>query len=374
MSVTNISNPNKNLLWAISAGRCQYRGCNKALYFDILTKRNYNQAYIAHIVSDSPNGPRGDIENSPKLADDISNLMLLCDSHHRFIDEKGAAEHPRELLLEMKKEHEERITLTSNIGVDMSSHIVIYRANVGENSPQIDYTSASKYLLPQHYPAKEDAIYLGLFNSPGRDKDSYFWKSEENSLIKNFQDLLLPKLRMNEIKHISLFAFAPMPLLVKLGTLLNDINNITIHQPTREPVGWNLSDENLDLKVKFDNTEKKSSCVALNISLSARIVESRIRKIVNDDCDIFTITIDNPNNDFLKTKSQLSQFRIIMRQVFEEITTIYGNNTYLNIFPAMPVATAIELGRVWMPKADLPLRIYDQNSANDGFSLAIEIK
>ena len=104
MSVTNISNPNKNLLWAISAGRCQYRGCNKALYFDILTKRNYNQAYIAHIVSDSPNGPRGDIENSPKLADDISNLMLLCDSHHRFIDEKGAAEHPRELLLEMKKE------------------------------------------------------------------------------------------------------------------------------------------------------------------------------------------------------------------------------------------------------------------------------
>lgn len=374
MSVTNIPDKTKNLLWAISAGRCQYRGCNKPLYIDYLTKKKYNKSYIAHIVADSPGGARGDIIRSPLLKDEISNLMLLCDDHHRLIDTAEVVQHPEELLVEMKKEHEDRITLTSSIGVEMSSHIVIYRANIGENSPQIDYTSASKYLLPQRYPAMEDAIYLGLVNSPGKDKDPNFWISEKDTLTTNFHDLLLPNLRRNKIKHISLFAFAPMPLLVKLGTLLNDINNITIHQPIREPAGWNLSEENLDLKVKFNKTEKKSSCVALNISLSARIDDSRIRQIVGEDCDIFTITIDNPNNDFLKTKSQLSQFRIIMRQVFEEITTIYGNNTYLNIFPAMPVATAIELGRVWMPKADLPLRIYDQNSANDGFSLAIEIK
>ena len=40
----------------------------------------------------------------------------------------------------------------------------------------------------------------------------------------------------------------------------------------------------------------------------------------------------------------------------------------------MPVATAIEFGRVWMPKADMPLNIYDENTANGGFSLAIQIK
>lgn len=374
MSRTRILGKNQNLLWAISAGRCQFRGCNKALYIDILTKKKYNQAYIAHIVADSPEGPRGDVIRSPLLANEISNLMLMCDTHHRLIDQEAVAEHTEELLREMKKEHEDRISITSSIGVEMSSHIVIYRANVGENSPQIDYSLASKYLLPHHYPAKEEAIELGLVNCPGRDKDSYFWESEKNSLMKNFQDLLLPKLRMNEIRHISLFAFAPMPLLVKLGTLLNDINNITIHQPTREPVSWNLSDENLDLRVKFNKTEKKSACVALNISLSARIDDSRIRQIVGEDSDIFTITIDNPNNDFLKSKSQLSQFRLVMRQVFYHITTTYGSKTCLNIFPAMPVGTAIELGRVWMPKADLPLRIYDQNSVNDGFSLAIEIK
>jgi len=374
MSRTRILGKNQNLLWAISAGRCQFRGCNKALYIDILTKKKYNQAYIAHIVADSPEGPRGDVIRSPLLANEISNLMLMCDTHHRLIDQEAVAEHTEELLREMKKEHEDRISITSSIGVEMSSHIVIYRANIGTNSPQIDYPLASKYLLPHHYPADKDAINLGLVNSLGRDKDRHFWDTETNELFQNFTILLLPRFQMNQIKHISLFAFAPIPLLIKLGVLLNDVHNITVHQPTKEPAGWNLSEENLDLKIKVDIPEKKSCNIALNISLSARIDNSRIRQIVGEDCDIFTITIDNPNNDFLKNKSQLSQFRIIMRQVFEEITSSYGNKTYLNIFPAMPVATAIELGRVWMPKADLPLRIYDQNSANDGFSLAIEIK
>lgn len=39
----------------------------------------------------------------------------------------------------------------------------------------------------------------------------------------------------------------------------------------------------------------------------------------------------------------------------------------------MPVATAIELGRVRMPKADMPWRIYDQVNDSGGFIPALEI-
>ena len=88
MSKTKISSMNQNLLWAISGGRCEYDGCNEVLYTDILTKKRYNTAYIAHIVADSPDGPRGDTERSSLLANNISNLMLLCDRHHRLIDKE----------------------------------------------------------------------------------------------------------------------------------------------------------------------------------------------------------------------------------------------------------------------------------------------
>jgi len=37
------------------------------------------------------------------------------------------------------------------------------------------------------------------------------------------------------------------------------------------------------------------------------------------------------------------------------------------------VSTAVEVGRIWMPKADLPLVIYDQNRALGGLAKTFEI-
>jgi hypothetical protein len=37
------------------------------------------------------------------------------------------------------------------------------------------------------------------------------------------------------------------------------------------------------------------------------------------------------------------------------------------------VSAAVEVGRVWMPKADLPLVVFDQNRTLQGFVRALEI-
>ena len=39
----------------------------------------------------------------------------------------------------------------------------------------------------------------------------------------------------------------------------------------------------------------------------------------------------------------------------------------------MPVSLAVQLGRVWMPKADLSMTIFDQNRELGGFVKAIDI-
>lgn len=374
MSVTNVSDKNKNLLWAITAGRCEYRGCNTPLYYDILTKKLYNRSYIAHIIADREDGPRGDKNRSTKLQDQIDNLMLLCDAHHRLIDHEGLKDHPEELLLQMKKEHEDRIKQTSSLLTNLTSYVVFYRANIGEHSPPIDFHTACQSLLPSHYPAISSPIELGVINSPLTDCSTSFWENQDQILVQNFNDHLRLKLRRNEIAHVSLFALAPIPLLIRLGTLLNDLVPVETHQPTREPQGWNLSDEFYDERfIVIPPSGNNSVNVALNISLSATISNERIIRVMGDDCDIYTLTIGNPNNDFLKNKSQLTQFREKMREIYAEINQKYGENTFINIFPAMPVATAIELGRVWMPKANMRLAIYDQNSKLHGFEFALSI-
>jgi hypothetical protein len=357
-----------------SGRRCQYKGCNTPLYQDILTKRFFNQAYIAHIIADVEGGPRGDKVRSPLLADNISNLMLLCDRHHRLIDRDDVAGNSESSLLEMKKLHEERIELVTSIAPDMHSHIVIYKSNVGAHTPVITYESIRAYLLPAHFPAQSHAIDLGLSNSPQRDKDTIFWTTEIDILETQFNEQLRSKFRRGEIKHLSVFAFAPIPLLVKLGTLINDIQNAEIHQPVRDPKTWKLNDDLTETKYNVIEPTSLLPMVALNISLSATINNDRITSVLGNDCSIYTLTIDEPFNDFLKSRKQLKDFSIEVRKILDHIKSKYNAQTPLHVFPAMPIATAIELGRVWMPKADMPLNLYDENTANSGFSQVLEIK
>ena len=75
----------------------------------------------------------------------------------------------------------------------------------------------------------------------------------------------------------------------------------------------------------------------------------------------------------MKSREQLSHFRSLLRRVFDEIKAFHGQSTPLHVFPAAPVAAAIEFGRVRMPKADMPWLIYDQFTALDGFIPALAI-
>lgn len=58
-----------------------------------------------------------------------------------------------------------------------------------------------------------------------------------------------------------------------------------------------------------------------------------------------------------------------MRRLFDKIKLIHGEESVIHIFPASSISMAVELGRVWMPKADLPLYLYDENKKVVGFTL-----
>jgi hypothetical protein len=126
--------------------------------------------------------------------------------------------------------------------------------------------------------------------------------------------------------------------------------------------------------MNYLNLEGKGKVVALKFELSATITDDRIKTVLGNNCEIWSIRHSNPNNDYIRSKNDLRDFRKIMRTAFDKIKAKHGQDAELNIFPAMPVSTAIELGRVWMPKADLPMIIYDQNYKLGGFSKTITIK
>ncbi|MNW42876.1 hypothetical protein D3C74_200600 [compost metagenome] len=363
------------MLWGKAAGRCEYRGCNELLHIDPKTKSLMNRSYIAHIVADSPGGPRGDQVLSPKLAKDISNLMLLCDTHHRLIDIKDVAGHPTELLLAMKHEHEQRIELVTHVQEDRQTEIVLYGSNIGDHSYPISYERSVLAVLPEMYPADSRAIELGWKNSLYHDHEEDFWKIENENLSRQVHSKLMPLLTSGVRRHLSLFALAPQPLLISLGVMLSDIFPVDVYQLQREPIQkWGWDKESDDIEFLIQPPEKIHPTIALNIALSATIVSDRITEVLGDDVSIWTLTIKTPNNDFMRGRSQLMVFRRTMRTLLDSIKMVHGQKSNLNIFPAMAVSTAVELGRIWMPKADLSLVIYDQNKKSNKFEKALEIK
>lgn len=374
MSVTSISDKNKNLLWAISGGRCEYTGCNKVLHTDILTKKRYNSAYIAHIVADSPNGPRGDTTRSIQFCDNIDNLMLLCNEHHNLIDKVEIVGHSESRLLVMKRQHEERIKRITDITPNMFSEIILFGANIGVNSSPLSYKSAREALLYDYYPASDYPIELGFKNAAFTDDKNVYWLAEEANLEEQFNLKIKPRIMQGNSNHYSVFALAPQPLLIKLGVLLNDLNNVKVYQKHREPSTWKWQATPSDINYVLREPTDKTKTPVLVFSLSATITHDRIQTVLGDNVSIWEVTISStPNNDFLKTEALLSDFRGIVRHAFDKIKSYHGC-TDLHIFPAMPVSASVELGQVWMPKVDMPMAIYDANKVKNDFYKAITIK
>lgn len=373
MSVSHIPEKIKVRLWGKAAGRCQYEGCNKPLWEDALTRAEFNISYIAHIIADKPRGPRGDNILSEQLKADISNLMLMCDEHHRLIDKEDVAGHPTDRLQKMKASHESRIELLTSIQEEKHSDIILYGANIGAHSSPVSWQKASEAMVPDRFPANSRGIVLGLRNSSYYDHEDSYWNLERENLKRQFETKVKPLLTGGEGLHFSIFALAPQPLLIQLGMLLSDIPAADVFQLHREPPTWHWQEPPEGFKYTIQPPGKNGSAVALNISLSAPIDNARIKKVLGKDVVIWTLTTGEPHNDFMKGKEQLQHFRETLRKLLGEIKKQHGQDTVLHVFPAMPVSAAVEAGRVWMPKADMPLCIYDQNANRGGFVKAFSI-
>ncbi len=109
------------------------------------------------------------------------------------------------------------------------------------------------------------------------------------------------------------------------------------------------------------------------LALSATVTIDRVTAVLGPNAVTWAVTIPDPNNNSMKTREQLAQFRILMRRVLDRIKSRHGQNTTLHIFPAASVSACVELGRVRQPKADMPWVIYDQINNCSGFVEAVSL-
>ena len=96
-------------VWALSAGRCEFQGCGKAL-FERVGGNWRNEAYLGHIYGLNEGSARFDPTKTAEELNAPDNLMPLCAVHHKEVDDKELqSEYPPKKLREWKKAHEEAV-------------------------------------------------------------------------------------------------------------------------------------------------------------------------------------------------------------------------------------------------------------------------
>lgn len=364
------------MLWGRAAGRCQFNGCNKSLWKNPLTQEAVNIAEAAHIYAFSDGGPRGNEGIEPNKLNEFENLLLACHDCHKTIDAEQAAgsRYPVELLRGWKADHEGRVELVTGIHPDHKSHVVLYGRAINGAHSLLRFDRAANGMFPRRYPAERQAVELSLSGSDSTERDAGFWRAELRDLERKFSRQVRDRLANGEIDHLSVFALAPMPLLIRLGTLLTDIRDVDVYQLHRDPKGWEWPGEAETIELLVEKPSQTQVPPALVIALSATIDESRIERALGKDAAIWRVTIPQPNQECIRSRADLAAFSNLVRPLLDEIKATHGHDAKLSIFPAAPVSTMVELGRVRQPKADMDWVIYDENRDLGGFVEAIAIR
>lgn len=359
----NIGISTKQMLWGMAAGRCEKTGCNKILYESPVTHIQMNNAQIAHNAAHSKNGPRGMIY---KIDDknDLSNLLLLCPDCHKEID-TFPEKYPVELLKEMKQKHEERIRCLTSITSERECITVIYSSSIAKD---FGYEGKMEMLESlsniQYYSSINNQIIISAIEDNIKDGDSISVKVK--LLKKRFQAQVQPAI-CNEKKPIAVFALAPIPLLVYLGTLFPVGAKLfpftKLRCSDRNGLSWRYemgeSKEN-PFEIIRPNTCNPNNIVALALETTDVIDNTRITDAlkITSNIDIWRIRHNCHGYDLDCTDSIINSWIQIIMNLMNKMRNIYGFKE-IHIFPAINNALAIALGKARVEKTDSVWVIYD---------------
>jgi hypothetical protein len=99
----------RKMLWGRAKNRCAFPDCEQLLIQDVPGGGGTSViGEEAHIFPQEPLGPRGDGPR-PVDVDAYSNLILLCPTHHKLVDDHPIV-YSIEALVEMKRGHESQVT------------------------------------------------------------------------------------------------------------------------------------------------------------------------------------------------------------------------------------------------------------------------
>ena len=234
----SISKRTKEQVWFDAHGRCMFSGCGRDLSTDYVTGESGNFGYLAHNVASSEGGTRGVPVLSRKLSDVASNILLMCDTHHRLIDTVARVDYPADVLSQMRADF---CRAASELLDGLSlPPVPVFCLSWPVHQQTISIPSATQIAqslapvgvridgLPHHLSDNESTLRSA--------RGDALWQLLATQVNSSSDRLLL---QTHDYKYrAALFAMGLMPALIALGAKLGNKSEITPMLRHRESNIW----------------------------------------------------------------------------------------------------------------------------------------
>lgn len=269
-------------VWVRSGGRCAI--CNGYLLDGAMTERTIHLGELAHIVGQQPTAgsPRGSHELDERDAAD--NLVLVCANEHDEIDApETLSVFTVDKLRELKRAHEDRIRHVTDLAGDRTTTVVRMVGRVRgqvveltrETAAAAVIASANRFPLflesysrhgieieLRHVPGEALIDLRGVDGEEVADPDYY---RAATNLVDNVIDHQLNQgIVRDKVAHLSIFGFARLPLLVYLGSRLDDTVPTDVYQRHRHDETWVRSESapiaDFEAQVERNGTKATKAC------------------------------------------------------------------------------------------------------------------
>ncbi len=366
-------------LWTKAGGRCEFHGCNDYLLQDELTTNKAKLADIAHIIARSIDGPRGNDSLPLSERNKIENLMLSCTKHHRMIDNKKLVkQYPKELLMQYKLDHEARICHLTGMKPEHETVVLRVLSNIRGDSISISHEEVRSAVLDAgrypRYLQGDHSIEIDL-QQLSHEINANYWIAAKSSIDDIVGRLIAPGITKAEIKHMSIFALARIPILMYLGNAIGDKVNTDFYQRHRdEPANWRWRKGN---SIAFETRQIQAGSdqkrVALVLSLSGKITRQSLPAGIDDNYYIYEITPANiePGRSIFQTVESLRAFQQEYQSSLRAIEANHGLKGDLHLFSAIPAPIAVICGRELLKDISPKLHVYDK--MENGYELTLTI-
>jgi len=368
----------RRALWARTAGRCTI--CNRRLLGDARTfLHSATVAELAHNVgaTDGDTSPRTEAATAGMDRETEENLLLVCHDCHRIIDHKDhVLFFSPEKLREFKRAHEQRIEMITAHGGLTRTAVLRIGANIRGAYSIASQREVAETLFALNYLGLVESQWSGDFtcNISGSAGGKGFWPAGEQQI----DDTLLrvkQAIEQGDVEHISVFPFAPIPLLVYLGSRLDDKTTTRIFQKHRgQYVGWSWTDENdsVEFATEVIDPDKTATEVILACEISSPVAPANLPAELRDlPQHILRPEGRTPSPVLITNERSLNNFATAWRTFLADVEAAHSGAKRWHLVASVPLAVAVELGRAFMRGSQPPVTVYERTNA--GYVAALDV-